>query len=126
MTNSNNKIDVNKMKSIFLGKLINANNINDLVRISNQKTWKSLESNSRVRNKVSSYLNHEIKSSTSQPSDLSPLLPSALPSRTSPSTPSLAGQTARDWKRTSSPPPHLADRPAPPPLTTLAPITTPF
>ena len=61
MTNSNNKIDVNKMKSIFLGKLINANNINDLVRISNQKTWKSLESNSRVRNKVSSYLNHEIK-----------------------------------------------------------------
>ena len=36
------------MKSLFLGKLVNANNINDLVRISNQKTWKSLESNSRV------------------------------------------------------------------------------
>lgn len=61
MTNSNNKIDVNKMKSIFLGKLINANSINDLVRISNQKTWKSLESNSRVRSKVVNYLNREIK-----------------------------------------------------------------
>ncbi len=61
MTNSNIQTDVNKMKSLFLGKLVNANNINDLVRISNQKTWKSLESNSRVRNKVVKYLNSEIK-----------------------------------------------------------------
>ena len=61
MTNSNIQTEVNKMKSVFLGKLVNANNINDLVRISNQKTWKSLESNSRVRNKVVKYLNREIK-----------------------------------------------------------------
>jgi|SaaInlV_125m_DNA_1040241.scaffolds.fasta_scaffold05507_3 hypothetical protein len=44
------------MKSLFLGKLVNANNINDLVRISNQKTWKSLESNSRVRD-FQAYMN---------------------------------------------------------------------